>query len=94
MGDLTLTEVLQGFGSERVFNEAKTLLTSSRTVQMGGQENALQVARNFRILRRPGITMRKAIDAMIAATVKVCGLEVATSNVADFNALGRDVFNV
>lgn len=32
-------------------------------------------------------------DAMIAATAKVHGLTVATRNVADFNALGLDVFN-
>ena len=32
-------------------------------------------------------------DAMIAATAKVHGLAVATRNVADFRALGVDVFN-
>ena len=32
-------------------------------------------------------------DAMIAATAKVHGLTVATRNVADFNALGLEVFN-
>ncbi|WP_416222121.1 PIN domain-containing protein [Sphaerotilus sp.] len=32
-------------------------------------------------------------DAMIAATAKVHGLRVATRNVADFQALGVDVFN-
>ena len=32
-------------------------------------------------------------DAMIAATAKVHGLTVATRNVADFSALGFDVFN-
>lgn len=32
-------------------------------------------------------------DAMIAATAKVHGLTVATRNVADFHALGFEVFN-
>ncbi len=32
-------------------------------------------------------------DAMIAATAKTNGLTVVTRNVADFNALGVDVFN-
>lgn len=32
-------------------------------------------------------------DAMIAATANVHGLTVATRNVADFNALGIEVFN-
>jgi predicted nucleic acid-binding protein len=32
-------------------------------------------------------------DAMIASTAKVQGLTVATRNVADFQALGFEVFN-
>jgi predicted nucleic acid-binding protein len=32
-------------------------------------------------------------DAMIAATAQVHGLTVATRNVADFKALGFEVFN-
>lgn len=32
-------------------------------------------------------------DAMISATAKVLGLTVATRNVADFQALGVEVFN-
>ncbi len=32
-------------------------------------------------------------DAMIAATAKVHGLTIVTRNVADFNALGIEVFN-
>ncbi len=32
-------------------------------------------------------------DAMIAATAKVHGLTIATRDVADFQALGLEVFN-
>ncbi len=42
IGDLILTEVLQGFGSERNFNEAKRLLTSLLMVELGGQDVAIQ----------------------------------------------------
>jgi len=66
VGDLILTEVLQGFGSERDFNEAKRLLTSLLIVELGGQDVAVQAARNFRILRGQGITIRKTIDTIIA----------------------------
>lgn len=66
VGDLILTEVLQGFGSERDFNEAKRLLTSLLIVELGGQDLAIQAARNFRILRGQGITIRKTIDTLIA----------------------------
>ncbi len=66
IGDLILTEVLQGFGSDRDFNQAKKLLTSLAIVDLGGQEIAIQAAKNFRALRALGITMRKTIDTIIA----------------------------
>ena len=66
VGDLILTEVLQGFGSERDFNEARRLLTSLLVVELGGRDIAIQAARNFRILRALGVTVRKTIDTVIA----------------------------
>jgi predicted nucleic acid-binding protein len=66
IGDLVLAEVLQGFKSDRDFNQAKKLLTSLVMVEMLGQEIAIQAARNFRSLRDRGITVRKTIDTIIA----------------------------
>jgi predicted nucleic acid-binding protein len=66
IGDLILTEVLQGFTSDRQFNRARELLTSLQVVELGGQEIALQAARNFRILRNLGVTVCKTIDTLIA----------------------------
>ena len=65
-GDLVLAEVLQGFKSDRDFNQAKKLLTSLVVVEMLGQEIAIQAAKNFRTLRECGITVRKTIDTIIA----------------------------
>lgn len=65
IGDLMLTEVLQGFAGERAFNEAKKLLTSLRVVDLGGQEIAIQAAKNFRTLRDLGVTVRKTIEKTI-----------------------------
>ena len=65
-GDLMLTEVLQGFGSDRDFNQAKKLLTSLVVIDIGGRDIAIQTARNFRALRALGITVRKTIDTVIA----------------------------
>lgn len=65
-GDLILTEVLQGFGSNREFNQAKRLLTSLEVVELGGQEIAIQAAKNFRDLRARGISVCKTIDTVIA----------------------------
>ena len=66
IGDLILTEVLQGFADERDFNEARKMLTSLTVVELGGQEIAVQAARNFRTLRNLGVTIRKTIDTVIA----------------------------
>ncbi len=65
-GDLTLTEVLQGFASDRDFNQARKLLTSLVVVDLVGQDIAIQAAKNFRVLRAQGITVRKTIDTVIA----------------------------
>ena len=65
-GDLILTEVLQGFVSDRDFSQAKKLLTSLVIVDMAGQAIAVQAAKNFRVLRAHGITVRKTIDTVIA----------------------------
>ncbi|MDB5456336.1 MAG: PilT-like protein [Caulobacter sp.] len=66
VGDIVLTEVLQGFASERDFNQALGLLTSLTIVPIAGQDLAIQAARNFRTLRARGVTVRKTIDTLIA----------------------------
>lgn len=66
IGDLILAEVLQGFTSDRDFKQASKLLTSLTILDLGGQETAVQAAKNFRILRTHGITVRKTIDTLIA----------------------------
>ncbi len=67
-GDLILTEVLQGFISDRDFNQARKLLASMPLVPLVGKDIALQAARNFRRLRTLGITIRKTIDTLIATS--------------------------
>lgn len=66
IGDLILTEVLQGFADERDFERATKLLTSLTVVDLGGQHIAIQAARHFRALRQLGATVRKTIDSVIA----------------------------
>ena len=66
IGDLFLTEVLQGFTNERDFNKARKMLTSLTVVQLGGQKIAIQAVKNFRALRVLGVTVRKTIDTVIA----------------------------
>jgi predicted nucleic acid-binding protein len=66
VGDLILTEVLQGFTSEQDFRRARRLLGTLEVVTLGGEAVAVQAARNFRALRARGATVRKTIDTIIA----------------------------
>ncbi len=65
IGDLVLTEVLQGFQSDKDFKKAKSLLLNFPVVEMLGQEVALKSASNYRYLRKKGVTIRKTIDVII-----------------------------
>jgi len=76
IGDLILTEVLQGFGKEHDFEVAKELLTSLTVITLGGQDTAIQAARNFRMLRKIGATVRKTIDSAIATRCIESGYEL------------------
>ena len=65
-GDLILAEVLQGFADDRDFDRALSLLTELDVIDIGGQDIAIQAARNFRSLRTRGVTIRKTVDTLIA----------------------------
>jgi hypothetical protein len=65
VGDLMLCKVLQGLGSERAAREIEALLRHFEIVPMAGDAIAVAAARNFRTLRRRGITVRKTIDLLI-----------------------------
>lgn len=69
IGDLILCEVLQGFRTQRDFNQARTALLALPIFTMGGRDLALQSAENYRRLRQRGITVRKTIDCLIATFV-------------------------
>ena len=74
IGDLILTEVLQGFRSNKDYETAKTFLNSLPFRQMGGYNVAIQSAQNYRLLRKAGITVRKTIDIIIATFCIMEGL--------------------
>ena len=65
IGDLILTEVLQGFRKENDFLTAKSLLDTLEFRPMVGKDVALRSAENYRLLRSKGVTVRKTIDVMI-----------------------------
>ena len=80
IGDLNLTEVLQGFSDEREFDEARKMLTSLTVVELGGQKIAIQAARNFRTLRNRGVAVRKTIDTVIATRCIESGYDLLHSD--------------
>ena len=65
VGDLILTEILQGFQSNNDFRTAKSLLLDFPFMEMVGKELDIKSALNYRFLRNKGVTVRKTIDVMI-----------------------------
>jgi len=66
IGDLILAEVLQGFRNDTDFETARRIFGKFLQVEMVNPTLAVQSARNYRLLRRKGITVRKTIDSLIA----------------------------
>ena len=66
IGDLVMTEVLQGFKHDRDFELALGFMRALPIVEIVDKKIALQAAVNYRVLRSNGITVRKTIDTLIA----------------------------
>jgi predicted nucleic acid-binding protein len=66
IGDLMLTEVLQGFRKDRDFRRARSLLLGLSVLQIVDKDLAIKAAENYRTLRAKGITARKTVDTWIA----------------------------
>jgi predicted nucleic acid-binding protein len=88
IGDLILTEVLRGFDNERDFDDARKMLTSLTVIELGGQEIAIKAAKNFRALRRLGVTVRKTSDTVIATRCIESGYDLL-HNDRDFDPFAR-----
>ena len=66
LGDVILTEVLQGIDSDKEFRSLRRHFSNFRVYPMIGRWNAIQTAANYRKLRAKGITVRKIVDCWIA----------------------------
>ncbi len=88
VGNLILAEVLQGFKSDRDFCKAKELLSNFQFMEMLGRELAVKSAENYRILRKKGVTVRKAIDVMIGTFCIHHGMDLLHDD-QDFAPLTR-----
>jgi hypothetical protein len=65
LGDVILTEILQGFRNDRDAAAAVALLRHLPFVSMIGWAIAVKSAENYRALRARGITVRKTVDLWI-----------------------------
>jgi predicted nucleic acid-binding protein len=88
VGDLMLCEVLQGLESERAAQEVEALLRRFEIAPMAGDAIATVAARNFRSLRRRGITIRKTIDLLIG-TWCIENSRPLLHNDSDFRPMAR-----
>ena len=64
--DLVLYEVLRGFRHERDYLQAERLMLTLDVEASGGQQLAQRAAQHYRSLRAVGITVRSAIDVLVA----------------------------
>lgn len=67
VGDLILTEVLQGFRSDAAFRQARDLMSGLTVFAMLGEQRAVRAAQNYRSLRKRGVTFRKTSDIIIGS---------------------------
>ena len=64
--DLILCETLQGVRDDAVAKEVERTLMRLEVFETGGAALAREAARNYRLLRSRGHTVRKTIDCLIA----------------------------
>ena len=86
MGDLILTETLQGFRKDQDYQLAESALMRLPCAEMIGRETAVISAGNYRKLRKQGITVRKTIDVLIA-TFCIRNGHTLLHNDRDFDAM-------
>ncbi len=88
IGDVVITEVLQGCREKKAFNETAKIFSALDFVTVGGRDVAVTAARNFLKLRSLGFTVRKTIDTMIATRCILNGFALL-HNDRDFDAFER-----
>lgn len=67
MGDLIFLELLQGIGNNKQFQEVNARLSLLDQYSMLNTDSVVRYAKNYRKLRKKGITIRKTNDVIIAS---------------------------
>jgi predicted nucleic acid-binding protein len=88
IGDLILTEVLQGCKVDKEFNEVRRLLGRLELVALSGADVVVEAAKNYRKLRSLGMTVRGTIDVVLATRCIVSGHQLLHSD-RDFDVFEK-----
>lgn len=67
ISDLIYLEILQGFRSDKDYRATKRRLQTLTIYEMFGLDAVERCAKNYRSLRKKGITIRKTTDVIIAS---------------------------
>ena len=84
---IIITEVLQGFRTDTGFQRAQRVLVSLPVIHPT-VDCHVRAARMFRSLRRKGVTVRGAVDCVIAQSCLDIGAELLSPD-ADFRHIAR-----
>lgn len=84
---IIVTEVLQGFRTDAGFEQARALLTALPVIQPSVACH-VRAAVLYRRLRRRGMTIRGAVDCVVAQTCIDVGAELLSPD-ADFEHIAR-----
>lgn len=67
LGDLIYLEILQGFRADKEYDSARRCLEVLPLFDLLGSDMVEVCARNYRSLRKKGMTIRKTADVVIAS---------------------------
>jgi predicted nucleic acid-binding protein len=87
LAPVILTEVLQGFRADRDFDRARAVLVALPILTLD-TDGHIDAARLYRRLRAKGLTVRGAVDCIIAQTCIAAGVELLSTD-QDFAAIAR-----
>jgi predicted nucleic acid-binding protein len=81
-------EILQGIRDEDTYERTRTSLLAHQILRPRGLETFESAANLYRAARRRGLTVRRTVDCLIAATCLEAGAEIY-HNDRDFDALAN-----
>jgi predicted nucleic acid-binding protein len=86
--DIVYGEVLQGIRDEEISQRTRASLLAHPILRPRGLETFESAANLYRAARRSGLTIRKSVDCLIAATCLEAGAAIY-HNDRDFDGLAR-----